>query len=142
MRSEQKSLVVRTWGKVAPNAQSAARLFYDRLFEIDPSARAIFDGVDMAEQQRKLILALTLVVQGLERFESLIPTLAQLGRRHVRYRVRDRHYLSVGAALLWTLEQGLQSEWTPEVREAWSAAYSTVSDVMRAGARDLSPVVT
>jgi hemoglobin-like flavoprotein len=33
--------------------------------------------------------------------------------------------------LLWTLEQGLGSEWTPEVRAAWSDAYSLLADAMR-----------
>jgi hemoglobin-like flavoprotein len=138
MRPVHKALVVETWSKVAGKADAAARLFYGRLFEIDPTTRALFNGADITEQRRKLILALTLVVQGLDRFESLVPTLAALGRRHAQYRVSDQHYKTVGEALLWTLKQDLQSDWTPEVEEAWCAAYTSVSDVMRAGARDLT----
>ena len=36
----------------------------------------------------------------------------------------------VGAALLWTLEQGLGDAWTPDVAEAWTAAYATLSGFM------------
>jgi hemoglobin-like flavoprotein len=40
----------------------------------------------------------------------------------------------VGAALLWTLEQGLGSGWTPEVKAAWSDTYALLADVMRRAA--------
>jgi hemoglobin-like flavoprotein len=36
--------------------------------------------------------------------------------------------------LLWTLEQGLGSTWTPQVKDAWSCAYALLADVMRAAA--------
>ena len=36
----------------------------------------------------------------------------------------------VGAALLWTLEKGLGDGWTPQVAEAWTAAYGTLSGYM------------
>src|SRR6202035_3748129 len=87
-----------------------------------------------AEQPRKLIQALTLVVQGLDHLEALVPTLADMGQRHARYGVTDGHYDTVGAALLWTLEQGLGSGWTPEVKAAWSGAYALLADVMRGAA--------
>jgi hemoglobin-like flavoprotein len=136
MSPEQKALVKDTWRKVAPIADAAARLFYDRLFEIDPTTRPLFKTIDLADQRRKLIQALTMVVQGLDHLEALVPTIADLGRRHAQFGVTDAHYDSVGAALLWTLEQGLGSGWTPEVKVAWSGAYALLADVMRAAAGD------
>ena len=53
-----------------------------------------------------------------------------LGRRHAGYGVKDEHYASVGAALLWTLERGLGAAWTPELAAAWVAAYTTLSQFM------------
>lgn len=136
MSPEQKILVKETWQNVAPMADAAARLFYDRLFEIDPTTRPLFDAVNLAEQRRKLIQALTTVVRGLDHPEAIVPTLADLGRRHARYGVTDGHYETVGAALLWTLEQGLGSRWTPEVKAAWSGAYALLAGVMRAAASE------
>jgi len=43
-------------------ADTAARLFYDRLFEIDATTRPLFKTTNPAEQCRKLIQALTVVV--------------------------------------------------------------------------------
>ena len=136
MSPEQKTLVKETWRNVAPIADAAARLFYDRLFEIDPTTRPLFNAANLAEQRRKLIQALTVVVRGLDHLETLVPSLADLGRRHARYGVMGGHYETVGAALLWTLEQGLGSRWTPDVKAAWSDAYALLADVMRAAASE------
>jgi hemoglobin-like flavoprotein len=136
MSPEQKALVKESWRKVVPMADAAARLFYDRLFEIDPTTRPLFKTTDPAEQRRKLIQALTMVVQGLDHLEALVPTIADLGRRHAQYGVTNGHYDAVGAALLWTLEQGLGSGWTPEAKVAWSSAYTLLADVMREAAGD------
>jgi len=127
MSPEQKALVKETWLKVAPIADAATRLFYDRLFEIDPTTRPLFKTIDLAGQRRKLIQALTVVVQGRDHLEALVPTIADLGRRHAQFGVTDAHYDTVGAALLWTLEQGLGSAWTPDAKVAWSCAYSRLT---------------
>ena len=134
MSPEQKALVKETWRKVAPMADTAARMFYDRLFEIDATTRLLFKTTNLAEQRRKLIQALTVVVRGLDHLEALVPALSDFGRRHAQYGVTAGHYDTVGAALLWTLEQGLGSGWTPEVKAAWSDAYALLADVMQAAA--------
>jgi hemoglobin-like flavoprotein len=131
MSPGQKTLVKQTWLKLVPRADAAARLFYDRLFEIDATTRPLFKTTNLAEQRLKLIHALTMVVQGLDHLEVLVPTLAELGQRHAQYGVTDQHYDTVGAALLWTLEQGLGAEWSPEVKAAWSAAYTQLANAMR-----------
>jgi hemoglobin-like flavoprotein len=131
MSPEQKSLVKTTWAMVVPIADTAAGLFYDRLFAIDTSTRAMFTSTNMADQRKKLMQALAFVINGLDQTEKLVPTIQTLGRSHVRYGVTDTHYDSVGSALLWTLEQGLKDAWTPAVKEAWIAAYTLVAGVMK-----------
>jgi hypothetical protein len=63
------------------------------------------------------------------------PAPGSLGRRHAGYGVKDEHYATVAAALLWTLEQGLGARFTPDVREAWSAAYGLLASTMQSAAR-------
>lgn len=72
----------------------------------------------------------------LDDLDPLSPVLENLGRSHRRYGVTDQHYETVGAALLWILEQGLGSTWTPAVESAWMAAYQAVAGVMRKVASD------
>ena len=135
MTPDQKALVKTTWSLVVPIADTAASLFYGRLFEIDPSTRPMFESTDMPEQRKKLMQALATVIGGLDNLAPLIPVLETLGRKHVAYGVLDKHYDSVGTALLWTLEQGLQTAWTPSVQDAWIAAYTAVAGVMRNAAK-------
>jgi hemoglobin-like flavoprotein len=137
MTPQQINDVKRTWAMVTPIADQAAILFYDRLFEIDPAARVLFRRTDMAAQRATLMGTLTLVVKGLDELERLVPAVEGLGRRHAGYGVIAEHYGSVGAALLWTLEQGLGAEFTPEVRDAWATAYGILAGVMQdAAARE------
>ena len=137
MSPDQKALVQESWRKLAPAADAAARLFYDRLFTTDPTTRPLFGGADLTEQRRKLVQTLTVVVQGLDRLDALVPAVADLGRRHARYGVSESHYGTVGAALLWTLEQKLGAGWTPEVKAACQGAYTVLADVMRGAAREV-----
>ena len=129
----QKALVQNSFATVATIAEDAAVLFYQRLFELDPSLRPMFRG-DMTEQRKKLMQMLTAAVKGLDRLEQLVPVVKDLGRRHAGYGVEDRHYATVGEALIWTLEQGLGPAFTAEARAAWLAAYGLLAGVMQAGA--------
>ena len=108
MTPEQKLCIKSTWIALVPMSDRAASLFYDRLFEIDPATRALFRNTDQVQQGKKLMQALAAVVAGLDHLDQLLPTVEALGRRHAGYGVSDAHYDTVGAALLWTLEQGLE----------------------------------
>ena len=129
MTSDQIKLVQETFAKVAPISEQAAVLFYDRLFEIAPQVKAMFPA-DMIEQRRKLMATLAVVVNGLSNLESILPAASALAKRHVNYGAKPAHYPVVGSALLWTLEKGLGDAWTPEVADAWTAAYGTLSRYM------------
>src|SRR5215813_6314743 len=138
MTPEQARLVTTSWSSVASIADSAIAQFYNRLFEIDPTARALFRVTDMPEQRRKVIEALSLALQSLDDLDALTPTLEELGRRHQRYGVTAAHYDSVGQALLWTLQQGLGTAWTPAMAGAWTELYVQLSSVMK-GATGTGP---
>jgi nitric oxide dioxygenase len=129
MTPDQVKLVQQSFAEVVPIADTAAGIFYDRLFETAPAVRALFHG-DMAEQRRKLMTTLAVVVNGLGEIETVLPAASALAKRHVGYGVKPEHYDSVGAALLWTLERGLGESWTSELAAAWSAAYATLSGFM------------
>lgn len=136
MTPVQIQLVQATWKQVVPIADQAASLFYQRLFEIDPSVRPLFGATDLAQQRKKLVQVLTVAVGGLTNLRALTGVVEDLGRRHAGYGVEDKHYDSVGAALLWTLEQGLGSAWNAEVAAAWTEVYGLLSGVMKRAAKD------
>lgn len=129
MTPHQISLIRNSWAAVVPIQDTAAGLFYQRLFTLDPDVRPLFRG-DMQEQGRKLMKMLGVVVNSLDRLDELVPVAQDMARRHTGYGVQPAHYATVGAALLWTLEQGLGSAFGDDTREAWATAYGTLSKVM------------
>ena len=138
MTPKQIVLVQATWKQVQRIADQAAALFYSRLFLLDPSLKTLFRG-DMQEQGRKLMSMISVAVNSLARLESIVPAVQQLGRRHAGYGVKPRHYALVGAALVWTLEQGLgKKAFTKEVEDAWRAAYAVLAATMQHTTREES----
>ena len=129
MTPDQLKLVQSSFSRVAPISEQAAVTFYDRLFEIAPQVKSMFPA-DMTEQRKKLMTMLTAVVNGLGNLEQILPAASALASRHVGYGAKAEYYPVVGTALLWTLEKGLESGWTPEVADAWCAAYATLSGYM------------
>lgn len=126
---QQVADVQRTWELCVPIADTAADLFYAKLFELDPSLKALFPS-DLKEQKKKLMTMITTAVRSLKDLDALVPVVQALGKRHVAYKVKDKDYGTVGAALLDTLEKGLGKEWTPPVKEAWIGVYGVLSSVM------------
>ena len=135
MTPTQKELVQMTWEQVVPISDTAADLFYGRLFELDPQLRLLFK-TDMKEQGKKLMQMITAAVRGLDKLDEIVPTVQSLGKRHAGYGVEDSHYDTVGVALLWTLEQGLGETFTREVEEAWTVVYDVLATTMKAAASE------
>ena len=135
MTPEQVVLVKSSWEKVVPISDKAAELFYGKLFELDPNLKSLFKG-DMTEQGKKLMKMINTAVNGLDRLNDIVPAVQQLGVRHIQYGVKDEHYDTVGAALLWTLEAGLGDLFTGEVKTAWATVYGILADTMKAAAAE------
>ncbi|MFG1206677.1 globin family protein [Xanthobacter flavus] len=135
MTPSQIELIQDSFRKVVPIADTAAALFYGRLFEIAPEVKPLFKG-DMSLQGAKLMATLGLVVAGLNDLSKIVPAAESLARKHVAYGVKDAHYAPVGAALIWTLERGLGPDFTPETKDAWVEAYGILSSVMIAASAE------
>jgi hemoglobin-like flavoprotein len=136
MTPDQAQLVRLSFVKVMDIKDAAGKLFYDRLFTIAPEVRPMFKG-DIDAQARKLMDTLAVAIGSLKDSAALTVMLEQLSLRHVKYGVKPEHYGKVGEALLWTLDQGLGADFTPEVKAAWTALYGAVSMTMiAAAARD------
>jgi len=138
MTPEQIALVQGTWAKVIPIKEAAAELFYGRLFELDPALRPLFKG-DIKEQGRKLMTMINVAVASLDRLDSIVPAVKDLGRRHSGYGVQPGHYATVATALLWTLEKGLGDAFTPAAKEAWTQTYMVLAGTMQSAAATPEP---
>lgn len=135
MTPEQIALVKDSWKKVEPISDTAAELFYGRLFEVDPSVKPLFKG-DIKEQGEKLMKMITVAVNGLDKLDTIVPAVQALGKRHGGYGVEPEHYDSVGSSLIWTLEQGLGDAFDEPTRGAWLEAYTILSTTMKDAAEE------
>jgi hemoglobin-like flavoprotein len=133
MDATQIALVRDSFAKVAPIADTAASLFYGRLFELDPALKSLFKG-DMTAQGKLLMQMIATAVGALDRLDTIVPAVESLGKRHAGYGVAASHYDTVGAALLWTLGQGLGPAFTHEVEAAWTETYGLLAGVMKKAA--------
>lgn len=138
MNAEQIELIQQSFQQLRLSADTVALLFYEHLFTENPALKPLFHS-DMEEQGRKLMSLLGVVVVGLPQIEQMTPMLRGLGSRHAAYGVKDADYEAVRNALLWTMEQALQEQFTPAVRAAWTEAYAMMALRMQAGAREVAP---
>jgi ferredoxin/hemoglobin-like flavoprotein/tRNA A-37 threonylcarbamoyl transferase component Bud32 len=128
-------IVQDTFEIVARRRVEAAALFYELLFQVDPSTRPLFATTDMARQGDMLMSVLSTAVRGLDRFEELRTTLRELGKRHVAYGVELRHYDAVEQALLEMVRRLTGQEFSHDVRLAWARIYSELTAEMLQGSQ-------
>lgn len=134
MEAKTIELVQGTFKQVVPIADTAAEIFYNKLFELDPQLKPLFKG-DMKAQGAKLMSMIGTAVNGLNNLDAIVPAVQNLGRGHVVYGVKDSHYDTVGSALLFTLDKGLGEAFTAEVKEAWTEVYTLLATTMKDAAK-------
>jgi len=135
MNSDTITLVQKSFKYVVPVADQIGLTFYDRLFETHPEVRPMFPE-DIKPQAKKLVQMLAMVVNALHRLPAIRSEVEALARRHMDYGVADAHYPIVGETLIWTLEQHLGDAFTPQIKKAWAAAFTALSNVMMDAAHE------
>jgi len=136
LTEKQKKLVRDSFSSAERMSEVVGLIFYQRLFELDPSVRPMFQH-NIEEQSKKLMATLKMVVDGLEQSSELIASIRSLGRRHIQYGVKDRHYDTVGEALIWALEKGLGPQFSAEARSAWLSVYTWLAMTMKEAAAEV-----
>ena len=130
MKADQLKLVLDSLAIIQPIADTIAKTFYAHLFEVVPGAQSLFTG-DMDRQGAMLMTSLSLAVSGLSNTEDIQPSVQALGERHFTYGVKHEHYQPFADAFIWSLEKHLGSQFTPELKEAWTMAFQTLIETMR-----------
>lgn len=139
MQAEQIRIIRANWEEIHPNARLAGRLFYTKLFLIDPTLGEQFRA-DADERTQRLMRALGIAVYGLGQPKVLMPLLRNVAEQHVDWGVQGSHYDSVGKALMWTLKIVLGDKFTEEARHAWESLYGTITRTLREAGRGHAPM--
>jgi hemoglobin-like flavoprotein len=132
MNPEQIRMVQQSFEQFFPQASEISARFYEHLFRIDPSMQPLFKA-DIPSQSRKFMAMLRITVKGIDRIDQIRPVLVDVGKRHHIYGVADGQYTPMRDALMLALEEVMGPAFTPELREAWIAAYDLLANIMLEG---------
>ncbi|MBC7885117.1 MAG: hemoglobin [Saprospiraceae bacterium] len=130
MKPEQIKIVKKTWKiLMGVDPKIIGDAFYSKLFSDQPSIRKLFPH-DMNQQYTKLVDMLSSIIMNLDHPYIVSPGIIAMAKRHSGYGVKPIHYAMVGNALLWTLKEGLGTEWNQDIEEAWTSWYQTLAEAM------------
>ena len=135
--SSSVKLLRDSFDALKPRADLLARTFYRILFERYPEVKPLFAHVDMTEQRKKLLQAISVVVANADKPERLEDVATALGARHVAYGAKAEHYPAVGDALLAALATVAGPLWSKSLQKAWGDAYQAVANFAIAGAESV-----
>jgi hemoglobin-like flavoprotein len=130
MTPRQIDRIRTSWSAVEADGEALSSMFYERLFELDPVLRRLFAKTDMTAQGRIVMQTFKVIVASLDDLDVIVPFIAALGRVHARYGVREEHYDTVGAALMWTLDRMLGTRFDDETADGWATAYEVLATLM------------
>jgi nitric oxide dioxygenase len=106
--------------------------FYARMFQANPELKHLFNMSHQAtgEQQQALALAVLGCAENIDNTAVLAPVLKVVTAKHVSIGIRAEHYPIVGRHLLAAIADVVGDAATPEVLEAWAAAYGQLADTL------------
>jgi hemoglobin-like flavoprotein len=132
--SLQVELLESSFSQLKDKETEFTTYFYTNLLADFPEVQPLFARTDIAKQSEKLFQSLVLVVENLRNPEVLTIALKGLGTRHIKYGVLPNHYPMVGSTLLKSFESSLGDAWTADIKQAWTEAYTAVTELMLDGA--------
>lgn len=135
-------LLERSFNILAPRAGELVHNFYEELFTQFPQVKPMFEGSNHAEQEKKLINALQLVVNNLRNVDTLAKALTTLGEKHQQYGVLAEHYTAAANTLIKVMQELAGDLWSPEIQSAWEHALAVVVKVMLDAYKELDPIDT
>ncbi|MDH4275105.1 MAG: PAS domain-containing protein, partial [Gammaproteobacteria bacterium] len=141
--ADEIEILETSFAALAPKAEELVGHFYDQLFSRYPGVIPLFRNTTPEQQTRKLIAALSLVVNNLRNPGALVDALKGLGMRHQGYGALAEHYTAVADTLIDSMQHFAGDLWTPNVNAAWRKALGVIAEVMlsaytNAGAKEKS----
>jgi hemoglobin-like flavoprotein len=126
----QVQAVQSTFRALQPSMNAISTTFFERLFEVAPDVQSLFK-TDLDIQAEIFTTMLTVVIDGLDRLETIPHILHYLGKRHAGYGVHSEHYALAGSIFLTVLQNAAGESFSPEAKAAWAQTYSLCSAMMQ-----------
>ncbi|MBS0028320.1 NO-inducible flavohemoprotein [Chitinophaga sp. 22321] len=132
MTTEQKQLVTATVPVLREHGVLLTTHFYQRMFTHNPELKHVFNmgNQQNGKQQTALAMAVLAYAEHIENPAVLMPVVNSIGHKHTSLDIRPEHYAIVGKHLLASIAEVLGDAATPELLDAWAAAYQQLAAIM------------
>lgn len=131
MNREQIALVKATVPALRAHGEDITRHFYADMFRAHPELLNIFNPANQAtgRQARSLAASVLAYAEHIDEAGKLGGMVGRIAHKHVSLEVLPEHYPIVGEHLLGAIGKVLGDAATPEILDAWAAAYGQLADI-------------
>ncbi len=132
LTKQQIELVKATVPVLREHGVALTSHFYKRMLSHNPELMQVFNmGHQRAGfQQQALAGAVLAYAENIENLPALLGAVAHIANKHVSVGIRAEHYPIVGNHLIASIKEVLGDAATPELIDAWTAAYMQLADVL------------
>jgi len=132
MNIEQKQLISATVPVLKENGVLLTTYFYNRMFTHNPELKNMFNmgNQESGKQQTALAMAVLAYAENIANPGVLMPVVDRIGHKHVSLDIRPEHYQIVGRHLIASIQEVLGAAATPDILDAWTAAYQQLATLM------------
>ena len=130
--TEQQIAVVKSTIPLLESAGSdITEYFYKRMFTANPELQHIFNMSHQktGSQQLALFNAIAAYAKNIDNIPVILGAVERIANKHTSLNIQPEHYPIVGHHLLETLRELAGDAFTPEVEDAWTAAYALLAHV-------------
>jgi nitric oxide dioxygenase len=135
----QVRIIKATVPVLAEHGESITRKFYADMLEAHPELKNIFNNTHQAtgHQAHALAGSLYAYAANIDDLGKLSPAVELICHKHASLHIQPEHYNTVGEHLLQTMRTVLGPAATPEIMDAWEAAYWQLANIMIGKERDM-----
>lgn len=132
LTKEQIELVKTTVPVLREHGVALISHFYKRILSHNPELMQVFNmGHQRAGfQQQALAGSVLAYAENIENLKPLLGAVAHIANKHVSVGIRAEHYPIVGKHLIASIKDVLGEAATPELIDAWTAAYTRLADIL------------
>lgn len=132
MLPQHRNIVQATVPVLREQGENITRVFYREMFQAHPELLNVFNPANQRNggQAKSLAASILAYAAHIDRLDQLGGMVEQIAQKHFSLEILPAHYPIVGKHLLGAIQTVLGEAATPEILEAWGAAYQQLADVM------------
>ena len=131
LTANQVAVIKQTVPVLQENGEVLTRHFYERMFRENPEVLTFFNPAHQkaGTQQRALAGAICAYAQHIENPAALADAVELIAQKHASLGIQAEHYPVVGENLLASIQEVLGEAVSPEIIDAWAAAYGVLATI-------------